>query len=77
MPGDAHVAVLGAGAWGTALALSLAERGDSVRLWTWQEEHARELARDRENKRFFPGSRSTDASSRTPSSRSRCRVQSS
>ncbi len=55
MPGDAHVAVLGAGAWGTALALSLAERGDAVRLWTWQKDHARELAQDRENKRFFPG----------------------
>jgi glycerol-3-phosphate dehydrogenase len=28
-----EVAVVGAGAWGTALALTLAERGN-VRLWT-------------------------------------------
>jgi glycerol-3-phosphate dehydrogenase (NAD(P)+) len=50
-----HVAVVGAGAWGTALSLVLAERGDEVRLWTWQEAHARDLERDRENKAFFPG----------------------
>jgi glycerol-3-phosphate dehydrogenase (NAD(P)+) len=50
-----HVAVVGAGAWGTALSLVLAERGDDVRLWTWQEAHALELERDRENKAFFPG----------------------
>lgn len=59
-PGDASsgaapVAVLGAGAWGTALSLFLAERGDTVRLWTWEESHAEELRRDGENRRFFPG----------------------
>ena len=48
------VAVVGAGAWGTALALTLAER-DSVALWTWQEEHARALAEERENRLFLPG----------------------
>lgn len=50
-----HVAVVGAGAWGTALSLVLAERGDDVRLWTWQAAHALEMERDRENKAFFPG----------------------
>jgi glycerol-3-phosphate dehydrogenase (NAD(P)+) len=49
-----EVAVVGAGAWGTALALTLAERGD-VRLWTWQDEHARELRADRENRLFLRG----------------------
>ena len=49
-----EVAVVGAGAWGTALALTLAERGD-VRLWTWQDEHARALRADRENRLFLPG----------------------
>jgi glycerol-3-phosphate dehydrogenase (NAD(P)+) len=48
------VAVVGAGAWGTALALTLAER-ENVRLWTWQEEHARALATERENRAFLPG----------------------
>ena len=48
------IAVLGAGAWGTALARLLAERS-RVALWTWQAEHARELLRDRENRAFLPG----------------------
>jgi glycerol-3-phosphate dehydrogenase (NAD(P)+) len=30
-----RITVLGAGAWGSALALSFAERHD-VTLWTWQ-----------------------------------------
>lgn len=46
--------VLGAGAWGTALARHLAERGD-VSLWTWQARHAEALAQDRENRDFLPG----------------------
>jgi glycerol-3-phosphate dehydrogenase (NAD(P)+) len=50
-----HVAVLGAGAWGTALALLLVEKGERVRLWTWQAEHARAMAAERENREFFPG----------------------
>jgi glycerol-3-phosphate dehydrogenase (NAD(P)+) len=47
------IAVLGAGAWGTALARLLAERGP-VGLWTWKEEHARALALERENREFLP-----------------------
>ncbi len=49
-----HVAVVGAGAWGTALSLALAERGP-VRLFTWDTAHARELADARENRAFLPG----------------------
>src|SRR5690242_17384618 len=49
-----HVAVVGAGAWGTALSLALAERG-AVRLFTWEAEHAGELAETRENRAFLPG----------------------
>ncbi|HTQ06038.1 MAG TPA: NAD(P)H-dependent glycerol-3-phosphate dehydrogenase [Polyangiaceae bacterium] len=49
-----HVAVVGAGAWGSALSLALAERGP-VRLFTWDREHARELAEARENRAFLPG----------------------
>jgi glycerol-3-phosphate dehydrogenase (NAD(P)+) len=50
-----HVAVLGAGAWGTALSRHLSQRGVLVRLWSWQAEHAEALRRDRENRSFFPG----------------------
>ena len=49
------VAVLGAGAWGTALAKVLGDQGDEVRLWTWQDEHAEALTRDRQNTRYLPG----------------------
>jgi glycerol-3-phosphate dehydrogenase (NAD(P)+) len=47
------IAVLGAGAWGTALARHLAEQS-RVLLWTWQAEHARALAEERENRAFLP-----------------------
>jgi glycerol-3-phosphate dehydrogenase (NAD(P)+) len=50
-----HVAILGAGAWGTALARVLAEHGEASRLWTWQPEHATAMQRDRENREFLPG----------------------
>jgi glycerol-3-phosphate dehydrogenase (NAD(P)+) len=47
--------VIGAGAWGTALAVALAHDGRRVRLWTWQGAHAEALRRDRENREFLPG----------------------
>jgi glycerol-3-phosphate dehydrogenase (NAD(P)+) len=50
-----HVAILGAGAWGTALARVLAEHGEAPRLWTWQSEHALAMRRERENREFLPG----------------------
>ena len=51
------VAILGAGAWGTALAVHLA-RGRAhpdVRLWARDGLQARELERLRENARYLPG----------------------
>ena len=49
-----EIAVLGAGAWGTALALAFATR-HRVRLWTWQAEHAAAMRRDSENREFLAG----------------------
>ena len=49
------IAVLGAGAWGTALALLLAGNGSTVFLWTRNAQAAGRLARDRENRRYLPG----------------------
>lgn len=46
--------VLGAGSWGTALALLLAETGE-VRLWEYSAERAERLARERENLQYLPG----------------------
>jgi len=41
------VAVLGAGAWGTALAVAAAAAGQPVHLWARDPQQARELQRDR------------------------------
>jgi glycerol-3-phosphate dehydrogenase (NAD(P)+) len=49
------VAVVGAGAWGTALALLLAGKGRAVALWMYEQDLARETARSRENRVYLPG----------------------
>ena len=48
------IAVLGAGAWGTALAISLAARHE-VRLWTRNPAQCAEMAEDCVNRRYLPG----------------------
>ena len=55
-----RIAVLGAGAWGTALALAFSER-HAVCLWTWMAEHAQAMQRDRENREFLAGFRLPDS----------------
>jgi glycerol-3-phosphate dehydrogenase (NAD(P)+) len=52
--GAVSVAILGAGAWGTALSISLA-REHSVNLWSRDAEHLAETARTRTNERYLPG----------------------
>jgi glycerol-3-phosphate dehydrogenase (NAD(P)+) len=49
------VAVLGAGAWGTALAKVLADKGDEVALWTRRRELADAIRTAGENARYLPG----------------------
>lgn len=56
-----HVAVIGAGAWGTALARLLAGQGKSVRLWAATDELAAEIEDHRENVTFLPGFALPDA----------------
>ena len=48
-------AVIGAGSWGTALALVLARQGHEVALWARGEEFTAQLRRDRENTTYLPG----------------------
>ncbi len=45
--------VLGAGAWGTALAMSFSNR-HNVTLWSRDEAHVAELAASRQNQRYLP-----------------------
>jgi len=52
---DAPVLVLGAGAWGTALALVLAGNGRRVLLWGRAPAHQRRLRQERENRKYLPG----------------------
>lgn len=55
-PSDARtIAVLGAGAWGTALANSAARPGRDVSLWMRDAQQARDMAASRENARRLPG----------------------
>jgi glycerol-3-phosphate dehydrogenase (NAD(P)+) len=52
----AKFAVLGDGAWGTALALLLAQRPEHrVCIWSAREENGRRLRETRENVRLLPG----------------------
>lgn len=51
----AHIAVLGAGAWGTALAAVMASAGRNVSLWTREPEAASAINRTRQNTAYLPG----------------------
>lgn len=50
-----RLAVLGGGSWGTALAIALAPRFESVALWVREPARADELQRTRQNQRYLPG----------------------
>lgn len=54
-------AVLGAGSWGTTLAVVLAENGHEVVLWDRREARADEMRATRENATFLPGVRIPEA----------------
>jgi glycerol-3-phosphate dehydrogenase (NAD(P)+) len=49
------VAVLGAGSWGTTLAVHLAKAGHEARLWDHDRAHLGALSEARENRKFLPG----------------------
>ncbi len=54
------VAVLGAGSWGTALAIQLARNQLQVRLWGHEADHIARLQALRENSDFLPGFKLAD-----------------
>ncbi len=49
------ITILGAGSWGTALALTLARQGQTVRLWSYEISEIAALLAERTNTRFLPG----------------------
>lgn len=51
----AKVSVIGAGSWGTALAMLLVGNGHDTILWSHREEQAAELSKTREHKDKLPG----------------------
>ncbi|MCC6887523.1 MAG: NAD(P)-binding domain-containing protein, partial [Hyphomicrobiales bacterium] len=55
-----HIAVLGGGAWGTALAETAVRAGRKVTLWEFDAGNAEHLASRRESK-FLPGFRISDS----------------
>ena len=49
------VGIIGAGAWGTAMAQALARGGNSVEIWALETEVTDSINNEHENKKFLPG----------------------
>lgn len=49
------IAVLGAGSWGTALALYLGRRQQTVQIWSIEASEILAMQKDRANERYLPG----------------------
>lgn len=54
MPANTRIAVLGAGSWGTALAILLARNGAHVALWGRDADQLARMAAERRNLRYLP-----------------------
>ncbi|WP_133127984.1 NAD(P)H-dependent glycerol-3-phosphate dehydrogenase [Legionella nagasakiensis] len=48
------IAVLGAGSWGTAIAIHLAQHGNRVLLWGHSDQHVNDMLQERCNRRYLP-----------------------
>ena len=49
------ISVIGAGSWGSALALSLYKNNHKVHMWTRDEEQVKEICETKQNSKFLPG----------------------
>ena len=59
-----QIAVIGAGAWGTALSIVLGRKGGHrIRLWVYEKEVRESIAARRVNELFLPGQSIPDSES--------------
>jgi glycerol-3-phosphate dehydrogenase (NAD(P)+) len=49
------IGVIGAGSWGTALAVTLCNNNHNVKIWDIDKNHVNELIKSKENRKFLPG----------------------
>jgi len=57
---ESEVAIIGGGAWGTALSVSLGRRGRAVRLWMHEDDLVTRMLDRRDNPAYLPGVRIPD-----------------
>ena len=54
---DSTIAIIGAGGWGTALAITMARHGKDVRLWAFEPYLVETMIATRENPLYLPSIR--------------------
>lgn len=50
-----NISIIGAGSWGTTLAVLIAENGYDVTLWVREKGNLDSITKERENKQYLPG----------------------
>lgn len=70
-----NISVIGAGSWGTTLALLLNNNGHTVTLWEYNKKYAKSLISKRENQVFLPGIKFPDDLKITNSLDEACKKQ--
>ena len=60
MSRDVRTTVVGAGSWGTALAVLLSKKVCCVKLWGHSSDHVCEILKQRENSKYLPSVRLPD-----------------
>ena len=55
------ISIIGAGSWGTTLAVLIAENGYKVTLWSKEKSNVESMVRHKENKQYLPGIKIPDS----------------